>query len=129
MSLQPDRALRRLVADLAVLHPDDVSAVLQGLDPRERGTVEALLREYVAHFEQAPAKVSDIRAHYDLSRLSPWLVDRIETADFAVTAQARQALRDVAVRIFPMASVTALPSAQKRPTFLARMSSLARGAS
>ena len=37
-----ERALRRAVADLARLHPDDVEAILGALEPAEKARIEAL---------------------------------------------------------------------------------------
>lgn len=100
----PDHALRRIVADLAVLHADDVAAVLGELDAAQRQTVEGLLRDYAAYFDPAQTQKPEDRIGYDASQLSPWLVQRLQTEgqpDFEMTAQARQALHDCAVRLYP----------------------------
>lgn len=114
----PDHALRRIVADLAVLHADDVAAVLSELDPAERRTVEGLLRDYAAYFD--PAQKPEDRIGYDASQLSPWLVQRLQAegqADFEMTAQARQALHDCVVRLYP---------AQSQPKSRGRVASAVR---
>ncbi len=96
----PDRALRRTIADLAVLDPEDAAAVLADLAPGEREAIEGLLREYAAYFDGAAKPVTKGGGAYDLSRLSPWLVERLEGA-FEMTTPAREALRDSAVRLYP----------------------------
>jgi hypothetical protein len=100
-----DRSLRRLVADMAALHADDVAAILGQLGAAERETVERLLKEYAsfAKFPAAPTPAEPIA--YDTSALSPWLRQRLEMSGNprpAVAARLQQALRDHAARLFPV---------------------------
>lgn len=104
---RPDRALRKLVAELAIVHPDDLGAILKGLDEEEQARVEALLAEYrtktvtldLAPEEAAPPK-------WGIEGASPWLMERIEPSpagggsaeagSFSMTETAQAALRAAA---------------------------------
>lgn len=96
-------ALRRVVADLAALHSDDLDAVLEEFGAEERESILALMQDYAAQFDAQPTVPKSVQVH-DLSRLSPWLgrrADDGEMFDFTMTAQARRLLRDCAVRLSP----------------------------
>ncbi len=99
----PDPALRRMVADLAQLHVHDIAAILDDLDAADRHVVEGLLREHANYFEDVPPPASAPPDEpIDTARLSPWLARRLLPADgdgFAVTSEARQALRDAVIRL------------------------------
>jgi hypothetical protein len=88
----PDRSLRRIVADLAGLHAEDISAVLGDLDAGQRRRIESLLRESAGQSEQEM---------YDVARVSEWLQQRIESTAFAMTPAARETLRSCAVELYP----------------------------
>jgi hypothetical protein len=104
----PDRALRRVIADLAALAPEDAGAILVTLEPVQREKIESLLREYASYFDGTPNPPPADRSDYDPSRLSPWLVQRLEgAAAFEMTAHARQALRDCAARLYPTPAAAA----------------------
>jgi hypothetical protein len=101
-----------MVADLALLHGDDISAILNELGPKERSAVEDLLREHAAYFDEAPtAPPPEPVAEFDPTRLSPWLVQRLhaDASNRMMTAAARQALRDAAVRLYPLSEAMAQP--------------------
>jgi hypothetical protein len=125
----PDRTLRRMVVDLAALHADDIAAVLAQLEPRQRGKVEALLRELSDFGFGERISQSQERGRVDASQLSPWLVDRLaeERSDIGMTALARAKLRDCAVRLFPLPSPTTGP-ATKRGVRLFGKSAVGAGA-
>jgi hypothetical protein len=109
-------ALRRMVSDLAALHADDISAILADLKPRERQTVEGLLREHASYFDAAVPGSATTSEEFDAARLSPWLLQRMRGEDrftLALTVDARQALLDAAIRATPRPAV--LSSAKGRP--------------
>jgi hypothetical protein len=115
----PDHALRRLVADLATLHPDDMQFVLDELGAGQRDAVEGLLRDF-AGLSDKPTETPS-RLAVDVWRLSPWLVERLDAAvaDREMTAHARSALKACAARLYPLPDPKAeLPA---RPGFVRRM--------
>ena len=69
-----DRALRRLVAELATTTPEDVQAILEGLDKPQREEVRALLAAYLGE-PSTPMKAPEPAAipTSKLVGLSPWL--------------------------------------------------------
>lgn len=121
LSQRPERALRRLVADLSQAQAEDVAAVLAQLDPSQRHKVEALLAAYrggatvtpiqtVAHAPAGPEpETPEI-----FEGVSPWLAARLGERralrlaeaglDHAMTAPAVAALRAVAGEVGPQAS-------------------------
>ncbi len=97
----PDRALNRLIVQLSRQSEADVMAILENLDAAERSQVETLLEELrVGSALPDPPAVPPGPA-YDITRLSPWLAERLEASD-AITPQARQILMDCATRLYPM---------------------------
>jgi hypothetical protein len=70
-----DRALKRAVADLARLHPDDVEAILGALDPREKARVDRLVAGFSG---PAPESVPPEDPVWVYEGVSPWLLDRID---------------------------------------------------
>jgi hypothetical protein len=108
-----------MIADLAALHPDDAAAVLSALEPDARAKTEALLREYAAYVDGSPAV--DAGA-YDPTRLSPWLVQRADSAadsDFEMTPHAHRALRASVMRLYPLPQ--AAVTVTMRPGLFGRM--------
>jgi hypothetical protein len=101
----PGISLRRMIADLAALHADDLDAVLDELGSEERSTVVALMQEYAAQFDASPSVLEPVQIlTHDISWLPPWLARRAGgdvVSDFAMTAQARHMLRECAVRLYP----------------------------
>jgi hypothetical protein len=75
----PDRALRRLVVELASATRGDIDAVLDELAPEQRERVQALMRDYgaLAEAPSASAKARDVAALARDAGLSPWLADRL----------------------------------------------------
>jgi hypothetical protein len=122
--LPPDRALRRMVVDLAALHPGDVAAVLDLLDPSQRKTIETLLRQLSDFGFGEPIAQSSDGVAIDLSRLSPWLADRLgpEQQGIKMTVMARKALRDCVERLCPM-PVPAAPEPKRRAALFGRLKS------
>lgn len=82
-----DRVLKRAVADLARLHPDDVEAILGALDPAEKVRIERL----VAGFSGEPAAESAPPEEpvWIYEGVAPWLLDRIEPDAKAATRAGR----------------------------------------
>jgi hypothetical protein len=66
----PERALRRLVADLSRLHPGDAEAILAALDADERARLDRLVAGGPEPTGAEPA--------WRYEGVSPWLLDRIE---------------------------------------------------
>jgi hypothetical protein len=105
MSVQlPDRALRRLVAELSVRDESDVQAILAELEPDQRRRVENLLAlcrgdEPIGERPKAePPSVS--------TRFSPWLALRLAgdasgQPRFQMTDHARRTLREAADALSP----------------------------
>lgn len=113
-----DRALRRLVAELATVAPDDVQAILAGLEESQRETVEALLASYQGEPEVVVTPpVWTSPASSKIEGLSPWLETRLNGPDmeFAMTPAARQALNACAADLQPEAPVETPPLAKARP--------------
>ncbi len=109
--LNPDKSLRRLVADLAMLHADDIAAILSDLSAAERRSVEDLLREHADLFVPPPVPVAaPAEEKLDTKRLSPWLAERLAAPDL-LTAETRAALRDLVVELnaMPPAPLPARP--------------------
>ena len=102
----PDRALRRLIADLAVRDAEDVEAILETLQPSQRRRAEALLA--LCQGQLASTLGEAVGAATVSLGLSPWLAGILEDAEPAggrapgeVTEHARQALRDCAQAMSP----------------------------
>jgi hypothetical protein len=85
-----DRALKRLVGELAACSDEDVEAVLGKLARPERARARALLAGHAGvTLDGAPAATG----------LSPWLAERLDgeaAAALGLTAAARDALRSAA---------------------------------
>lgn len=97
-----ERELRRMVVDLAALLPEDREAVLSELDASQRRVLEDMLREFGGEALAGEAVAPDAVAGCDASKFSPWLVERMaETSSAATTAEARKALHDCAVALYP----------------------------
>lgn len=109
-----DRAIRRLVVRLAGLQPDDLTAVLNELEPAQRATVEMLLSDYLT-------KQGVPRADPYVSHLSPWLTERIAGTQGSMTDHARTALQACAARLFPSPPSTI---DARSPSLLGRVASL-----
>lgn len=104
-----ERALRRLVVNLAALHADDAAAVLSELEAQERKAVERLLEEFSGFgFAGASAPV----ASFESRRFSPWLADRLQGRG-DMTELARGALAACAGELYP-APLAAAPAAQEK---------------
>lgn len=74
---RPERDLERAVAGMARLHPDDVEAILDSLEPHERRRVQALLAgPDAAETIAEPAPAQEPKWAYE--GVSPWLLDRID---------------------------------------------------
>jgi hypothetical protein len=78
---RPDRALRRAVADLARLHPDDAGAVLGALDPEDKARIDALIAEFHGRPVPAPNPAQpavEAEPAWVYEGASPWLLLRID---------------------------------------------------
>ena len=71
-----ERALKRAVADLARLHPDDVEAILGALDATEKTRVERLVAGFAGGPPPEPSPPDEPVWTYE--GVSPWLLDRID---------------------------------------------------
>lgn len=122
-SPRPDRALRRLVADLANARGDDIAAVLAKLDAQQRRTIETLLAEYrgaVVSVPVQPTAPAPPRPEADaFDGVSSWLAARVSdrpasaaplrlgpdaggpSLEHAMTASALAALRAAAATVRP----------------------------
>lgn len=123
----PDRALRRMVAQLSVLGEDDIEAILNGLDGGRRKEVEALLLEcrngthVFPHLIRPEARPP---ASFDPTRMSPWLVERLDPAGPGeLTVHARQWVIACATRLFPMPETVSAGRPQS-PGVMARLGTL-----
>lgn len=122
-SRTPSRMLKRKLAALARLAPDDRLAVLDELDPDQRRRAEKLLQEHWS---------TDTRARHGPAAcptLSAWLVARIEGAVIAITPATQEALARAAGWASTLASdpppMTARPGILERG--LAALASRQRG--
>ena len=100
----PDRSLRRLVAELATVAPEDIETVLDDLDPPQRRQFQALMAEYLGQPVAAPLapEVAPVAGPSAPPGLSPWLAARIdEPESFAMAPAARTALRACAASLEP----------------------------
>lgn len=124
-----DKALRRLVAELAETTSEDMAAVLGMLNPRQAATVRSLLAAYggvtdVFEVEAEPAAINT-------AGLSAWLAARVlghpmEGLDaYRMAPGAVEALRDV-TKTLPGDLAAALPAtgATRQEAVNARMRSL-----
>jgi hypothetical protein len=74
----PDRALRRQVAQLAALPPEDVEDILVALDQDHRLRIEALLAEYLGlDVTRQDSRATGKPAPTARAGLSPWIVERL----------------------------------------------------
>lgn len=71
-----DRALRRLVADLAVSRPQDVTAILGELNASQREIVIGLIEEF--HGSGAPLLLAQTPPPQRVAGLSSWLQSRLD---------------------------------------------------
>lgn len=114
MPRDPDRPLRRLVADLAARPADDVEAVLAALAPPVRRRTEALIAEARGRpVDPAPEGT----AH---EGLSPWLAARVRgdgPDQGALTPQARAALRNAAAEVRTRAAAGPQPLRRRAGLF------------
>lgn len=92
-SPRTDRALRRLIAEMACLDVDDVAAIVAELDSQQRERVLSL----IAAYRDPSAGSLSIAGEMPASAgLSPWLTTRLAAAigvDHALTSTAHGALK------------------------------------
>lgn len=101
-SASMERQLRRLVTELADMSEEDVAAILAELTEERRRMVSDLLRIY-AGARRGGATKATRAVGIDMSRLSPWLVERLDigrSTECAMTAHGREILRDCSRRLF-----------------------------
>ena len=117
-----DRALRRLVADLALAPREDIDAVLDELEPRHRQAVQSLVAELLGSDADAVAREDEgAAAAARRLGLSPWLASLVtdgvaqpersghampgvgrSLADFTPTPTALAALRACVAELEPV---------------------------
>lgn len=122
--LRSDRALRRLVAELARATDEDIEAVLRGLDSHQRVKVAALLARYFGRpaLEAPLPDASNSDEIAELAGLSDWLIARLDrhqggeipagrakgaqaknsAVSFAITPAAMDALQAAAAALQPV---------------------------
>jgi hypothetical protein len=88
---QPDRGLRRLVAELATAAPEDLDSILEGLEAPQRRTVTGLLAAYAGAAEapekpRAPPQPAATPPPPRTAGLSPWLALRLRQGPRAAAA-------------------------------------------
>lgn len=86
----PERALRRALARLAELGPDDAEAVLAELDPEQRRRAQALLGE------ARRGQIAPEDARWRQAGISPWLLDRMAGRGRPIAPAAQATLREAA---------------------------------
>ena len=100
--LSPEAKLQGIIADLAAMHVDDMEEILTALTEKERNRVEELMRSVVKKFDEAR---NCLEAGYDNTKISDWLDGFLSNASHkagGMTPQARQALRQCAVSLYPL---------------------------
>lgn len=108
-SFPPDRALRRLVADLAAEQPQDVQAILAELEPAQRLRVEALLKSFLGQTVIRPTTGGAASTVPTPQDVSSGLLARLRGEEaFSITPFARDALRSLAAEM-PTAPVAPRP--------------------
>ncbi|HWE45795.1 MAG TPA: hypothetical protein VG407_07180 [Caulobacteraceae bacterium] len=114
--IDPDRALKRLVAKLAQATADDVEAILRELDTQARERVQSLL---AACHGETSLPVDHGRAHLKRRDLSPWLRDRLlGSAGREMTPTALAALQEAAASLPARAARSSVWRAQHWSRFL-----------
>ena len=125
-----DRALRRLVAQLAKAGPADIDAVFDMLDPSERLQARALLDAYL---QPQPSPDPPVRSlsppPHRIDGLSPWLEARLEQrsptsppAEAGMTPAAAAALHESARALMDTGRLTPhAPPPPPRPSLLGRL--------
>jgi hypothetical protein len=132
-----DRALRRLLLTLSEARPDDVAAILSGLDDGQRSTAESMLQQISGRRPEAavasaePPAAAPPRGEWEIEGISPWLAARLANGSasaggagelhspFSLTPDALKALRGAAEAIR-----SPRPEALQRPPSKARRSLL-----
>lgn len=110
-----ERALRRIVADLAAATPEDAADVIGTLPPAQADRVRALLAEVLGvEATPQPMEIAKAAAGPSLAELSPWLVTRFEAhgdeIDLGMTPLALAALKLAVAEVQPDAELVAPPS-------------------
>lgn len=108
----PDRLLKRKLAQLARLEPEDLHAVIGELDPAQQRRIEQLLHD--AADGPADRPISALPA----TILSPWLVQRIAGDTGLVTPATRAALAQAAS--WPASSSSGRAGEASRPSLVER---------
>lgn len=119
----PDRALRRVIVELAALDAADRDAILAELDPAQRDKVEALLAENAGIALPAPPPHDDDGDAF--AGLSPAFAERVRTGA-GMTPDALAALRTCAAEILPRHAAPAAIG-RVRPSLLDRIAATLSG--
>ncbi|HLY89141.1 MAG TPA: hypothetical protein VKQ27_09160 [Acetobacteraceae bacterium] len=91
MAFELDRALRREIARLAMLEPDDLRAILEALEPGRRRRVEGLLAQLSEPDMPNPQG----------TKWPSWIEDRASGRIPGLTDRSRKALAACAERVVP----------------------------
>ena len=108
----PDRLLKRKLARLARLEPDDLRAVIGELEPAQQRRIEQLLHD------AADAPADHPVSALPPTTLSPWLVERIAGDAGLVTPATRAALAQAAS--WPTSNASGRAGEASRPSLVER---------
>ena len=123
---RPDRNLRRLIVRLSALPPEEVTAILGELATSEREKIAALLHDYQVQPGGTRSGEPVAQCTFDMTRVSPWLIERLETPDrHHMSERAVVALKSCVMRLYPI-PLTPRPLPRERRR-LASLTSLFAG--
>lgn len=153
MPLPPsDRALRRLVAEVAGAAPEDLQAILDELEPAQRERVLQLLRGYAGAPDAGAMTAGSATLRRVVDGASPWLAARLEAAgapartaprrpggpgspplttavvDFAMTPHALEALRRAATALPQLSDAPSSPEHRDGLSLIGRLRKLGASA-
>jgi len=113
-----DRALRRLVADLAMRSEHEISAVLELLEPAHQADVRRLLDAYQGkHLPNVEAGPLPVAAD---GQVPAWVLERLDAnSGNAISATAREALRSC-LADWQAAGKPSVQASDRGPTLLGR---------
>ncbi|MDB5438799.1 MAG: hypothetical protein JWM33_1226 [Caulobacteraceae bacterium] len=136
MSVSPERALRRMVSELASCRPEDIEMILDGLALPQRARVAALLTECInGGLPGSPVPKPQPKDRLsNLAGLSPWLtvrLDRVTMPGGAASDPMSQAMTPAAFAALELAasSIRDTVSASSDDRALSRPASGALGQS
>jgi hypothetical protein len=117
---EPDRNLRRLITDLADLDAEDITAILDRLDPVSRGRADALLHDYAG--QEAPTPRDQTPVGFDQSSFSPWLTELFRDQR-SMTPHAHRVLVSCAAGLHPAPAKPADEAGGQAQSLISRIGS------